>query len=140
MIRRKRRPPPKRKAFDIVPASAYRTLVPEHELQVSIIDTLNLQGRRDNAFWFSIPNAGKRSPVVRRRMLAEGLRAGVADIGIMLCCGRMIWIECKRPHTGKASPAQIVFENFCIHLDHPYYTVRTLAEAIAVLRKHGVIR
>ena len=107
----------------------------EHELQANLIEYLRLKGRKD-IYAFAIPNAGKRSPRMGRRLKKEGMRAGVADVCIMMLGGRVIWVELKT-EKGRASAAQKSFRAICAALDHPYLMPRTLEQAITVLKQLG---
>jgi hypothetical protein len=121
-----------------ITAKQYRALAPEHDLQVALIEHLRVNGTK-LAFWFAIPNAGRRSPAVSSRMKAEGLTAGVADLCIMLPGGRTLWMELKT-RNGRQSQAQKSFAVVCSVLDHAYLMPRSLDEAIAALRAYGVLK
>jgi hypothetical protein len=118
-------------------AATYRSgAVSEHTLQASVLR--HLEQRAGNCYWFAIPNAARRSPGLAARMRAEGLRAGVADLAIMLPGGRTGWLELKNSK-GRQSDAQAGFEAICGRLGHGYAVARTLDEAIAVLGTWGAL-
>jgi len=117
-------------------AAAYRRRMPEHDLQKQVLEIIALKGR---CYVFAIPNAAKRSPAMAARMKAEGLMAGIADLCVMLPGGRAGWLELKTA-AGRQSETQKDFEFICDAFDHPYALVRTLDEAIAVLKAWGALK
>ena len=110
----------------------------EHTLQVKLLALLDATAKPD-LFWFAIPNAGQRSLRMGARMKHEGLRAGVADLCIMLPEGRSAWLELKKPGNYQTIE-QKGFAARCARLEHPYAVVKTLEQAIDVLRTWGVLR
>jgi hypothetical protein len=118
-------------------AAAYRRSGSEHALQNQVLGILAIHGKR--CYPFAIPNAARRSPAMAARMKAEGLTAGVADLCIMLPGGKVGWLELKTA-TGRQSEMQKTFELVCKELRHPYALVRTLDEAIAVLKSWGALK
>jgi len=118
-------------------AAAYRRSASEHDLQVQVLKVISLQGRR--AYAFAIPNAGTRGPAMANYLKREGLTAGIADLCIMLPGGKVGWLELKTA-TGRQSAQQSAFELTCIGLDHPYALVRSLDEAIAILKQWGALK
>lgn len=121
-------------------AAIYRSIptVSEHRLQTLVLQHLALRAVPD-CFWFAIPNAGRRSFAVASRMKAEGLRAGVADLCVMLSGGRVLWLELKAGK-GRQSEAQKFFQDTCRQLNHVYVLARSLDEAIETLEAFGVLR
>ena len=73
------------------------------------------------------------------RMKAEGLRAGIADLCIMLPGGRTGWLELKNLKGGRAT-RRPGFAAICERLGHAYAVVRTLDEAIVVLKDMGRLK
>lgn len=119
-------------------ASEYVATVNEHALQKAVVQYLELRCKQD-VTWFAIPNAGKRGPKVARLMKEEGMRAGVADLCIMLPEGRVAWLELKTT-TGKQRAEQKAFELVCTALDHPYRLARNLEEVIGFLKEVGATK
>ena len=130
--------PSRRAKPTVLSRKAYRKLASEHSLQASLLEFLALNARQ-NVFWFAIPNAGKRSWHVARRMKVEGLTAGVADICIMLPGGSVLWLELKTAR-GRQGVAQRAFEAVCDRLGHPYLLIRDLPEAIDGLNRWCVLK
>ena len=122
----------------MISRAQYRKTANEHDLQVGVLEYLKLNAKPD-VYWFAIPNAGKRSWQGARRLKAEGLTAGVADLCIMLPGGRVGWLEMKSAK-GTRSDMQIFFEDVCEHLDHPYTVASTFEDAVAILRRWGALR
>ena len=113
-------------------------LVPdEHGLQVTLLNYL-LQAHQKDLYCFAIPNAGKRGFQTAARMRAEGLRAGVADLCVMMQKGRVCWLELKS-EKGRSSSAQNSFGEICKVLGHSYAVVHNFDEALDALRIFGAI-
>lgn len=110
----------------------------EHNLQVRVLDYLKLAAK-PNLYWFAVPNAGRRSLRMGGIMKAEGLRAGVADLCIMMPGGCVCWLELKKPGNYQTLE-QRGFEARCKSLEHPYAVAKTLDQAISILRAWGVTR
>jgi hypothetical protein len=110
----------------------------EHSLQVQVIDYLYMAGK-NGAFAIACANAGKRSMFTGRRMVAEGLTAGVADLCVLLPGGHVGWLEMKTA-TGRQSIEQKGFAAKCLRLNHPYAIARSLDEAVKILKLWGAVR
>jgi len=119
-------------------AVEYKFKVSEHSLQVSLIEFLE-RNKKPNISYHAIPNAGLRSRRMGARMSNEGLRAGVADLCIMLPAGKVAWLEMKSAK-GRQSIEQKGFGAICARIDHPYCVARTMEEAVAFLNKVGALK
>lgn len=76
----------------------------ESGLQQRIVNLwANIAKERHKDCLFAIPNGGMLTEAYRYRLVREGLRAGWPDMGLCLDGGRIVWFECKRPKTYKAS-------------------------------------
>jgi hypothetical protein len=53
---------------------------PEHELQAALVAWIRIQQEPEWDLLFSIPNGGKRNPIVAVKMAAEGSKPGVSDL------------------------------------------------------------
>jgi hypothetical protein len=73
------------------------------------------------------------------RLKQEGMRAGVADICIMLGGGRTVWLEMKTAK-GRQTADQAEFQKVCEALGHPYILAHSLDEAMQGLRTAGVLK
>lgn len=85
----------------------------EHEEQVALFRWWKLQYPKQERLLFAIPNGGAREAITGSRLKAEGARAGVPDMLLALPTGRHagLFLELKRRHGGKVSPAQIAMIN-----------------------------
>jgi hypothetical protein len=110
----------------------------EHADQSAVISHLMKHARPD-VYFFAIPNAGRRGFRTAAMMKAEGLRAGVADICIMLPGGETRWLELKRAK-GRQSDEQLGFAAICIRLGHSYSLARSYDEAVMFLDAWGVLK
>ena len=116
----------------------YHALADEHSIQTQILNYLFYKAA-PGVFAISIPNAGKRSYRVASRLRAEGMMAGVADLCVLLPSARVAWIETKTTK-GRQSFAQRGFEERCKRLGHTYTVVRSLDDAVFVLKHLGALR
>ncbi|MGL5718570.1 MAG: VRR-NUC domain-containing protein [Paraclostridium sp.] len=108
----------------------------ETEIQSSIIDYLELL-EKQGKLWFSrlnnIPpvNKGKDGSISFRK-LPKGVKKGIPDI-MVLMPNRCIALEVKTK-IGKQSEGQKEVEKHFIKQGHEYHVVRSLAEAIDILK------
>lgn len=102
----------------------------EHMIQVAITNYLGFM----NYPFFAIPNGGQRHPGVARKLKAEGVKAGVADLFIMIPNANRngLFVEVKTP-TGTQSESQKEFEAKCKTWNYAYVLVRSLDEMIQTL-------
>jgi hypothetical protein len=110
----------------------------EHQLQVSLCEYLRLAARPES-FWFAVGNGGRRPIGVARKLKAEGVKAGVADLAFMLPWGRMAFLELKIKG-GSLSPEQKQFRDICAALGHPWAVAKTLDEAIHFLQSVNALK
>jgi hypothetical protein len=103
-----------------------------------VLDLLAIKKSNPDIFAVAIPNAAARSPRLAARMRAEGLTAGVADLAILLPCGRIAWLELKRTK-GQQTIRQRGFEARCTRLGHPYAVASSLEQAETFLKQIGAI-
>ena len=103
----------------------------EHHLQVILCQYLDWNGYD----FFSIPNGGLRHPRVGNALKAEGLKAGAADLFIVLANNTHhgLFIEVKFAD-GKQQPNQKKFQSMVEHHGYCYKIVRSLDDLIDVLR------
>ena len=115
----------------------YRSAISEHDLQSELVEHLE---KVPNIYVFAIPNAGFRTLRMGARMKREGMRAGMADLGVMMPAGRIGWLELKKPKAGRQSIQQKAFQQRCLRLGHPYAIARSFDEAKAILRLWGALK
>ena len=85
----------------------------------------------------AIPNGGKRSVTAAQRAKAEGLTSGVADVFVPVARQGYhgLYLEFKTP-TGRLSPNQKQFQNFCNDGGYMYVIVRSVDDAIKVTSEY----
>ncbi len=99
----------------------------EHEIQKVIVNYLDLM----HAPYFAVPNGGQRHPGVARKLKAEGVKAGVADLFIMIPNANWngLFVEVKTA-TGTQSESQKGFEVKCKNWNYAYVLVRSIDDMI----------
>jgi hypothetical protein len=110
----------------------------EHAFQVQVVDYMT-KAVRPELHWFAIPNGGKRSLHVAVKLKREGVKRGVADIGVMLEDNRMAWLELKIKG-GALSPQQKGFRDVCKRLGHHWAMAKTLDDVVEYLTAIGAVR
>lgn len=96
---------------------------PEHDLQVWFCKLLE----QNNIFFFAVPNGNLRKKSVARMLKAEGVRAGTADI-VVVVKDAVIFVEMKAGKQGKQQPSQKEFEKKVKSLGHNYIVLRSWRE------------
>lgn len=86
---------------------------------------------------FAIPNGGRRDKITGAILKREGVKAGIADVGLIGQGGWVAFMEIKT-NKGRLSPAQIEFRDWCGSNGVPYAVVRGLDEAEETLRGWNV--
>ena len=100
----------------------------EAKLQSAIVKAYHAAG----VFCHSVPNEAAGSNAVRQgQFVSMGLKPGVADLVVWLPEG-IAYVEVKTP-TGKQSPAQERFQARCVSYGVPYYVVRSVSGAMALI-------
>jgi len=109
----------------------------EHPIQVAICQYLDLL----KIPYFAIPNGGKRSERSGKRLVNEGLKAGAADLFIMLPnkIFHGLFIEVKSA-TGRQQESQKDFEKLAFDSGYCYELVRSLDDLIKCLETYNKIR
>ena len=96
-----------------------------------------------NCSWFSYDASGeKRTAQTGSLLKAKGLRPGKADFEIITIKNNTShhhYLEFKTLK-GKQSPNQKIFEESCVASNQHYSIVRSVAEAISLLEKEGIIK
>ncbi|WP_240655162.1 VRR-NUC domain-containing protein [Rhodovarius crocodyli] len=100
------------------------------------------------AFLYAVPNGGRRDGLTGAILKAEGVRAGVADLVLMLPRGRSVYIEMKvgggqsisgvKVAKGYQSDTQQGFQATVEALGFRYVICRSEAEFEALLIEEGV--
>lgn len=112
----------------------------EHLIQSRLIDALQYMMRPEIVV-YSIPNQSNRHINNAVKMKAEGVKSGPTDLFFMFPAseGSIAWLEIKTP-TGRLSVSQLGFGAICKRLDHRWAVVRSVTEAIEVLRGWNALK
>ena len=83
---------------------------------------------------YATPNGGSRNPVEAKRLKAEGVLAGVADLTVLLPNGRIIYIEMK-VKGNRQTDNQKDFQQKAEALGYKYYVCYSFDEFKAIIEK-----
>lgn len=108
----------------------------ESNLQISCVNWFNYQ--YPSRVIFSIPNGGSRNAIEAKRLKAEGVMSGVADLFIMESNNSYhgLFIELKYGNTNNQSENQIEFEKLCIDRDYLYTVARSFEDFNNIVTKY----
>lgn len=87
--------------------------------------------------WFHVPNEGKCSRVFGALMRAIGRISGAPDY-IFASQKGCLFLEVKA-RSGKLSPSQKLFKQWCVACGVPYEIAYNYDEAIEVLKNHRIV-
>src|SRR5262245_49903478 len=104
---------------------------PEASLQCSVFEWLRIAGKPGLIF-FHCPNGLVSNGRAVRRMKADGLTSGVADVCLVRPGGAAAFLELKS-ESGRQTPEQVAFQQLCERNGTPYAIARTIDEAISAL-------
>lgn len=112
----------------------------EHQLQKSCIEWFrhfNKATRPVGRFLFAIPNGGRRDATTGAMLKAEGVRAGVADLFLMIPSQGYsgLWIEMKTK-SGRQSPEQKEFQRDAEDYFYAYRLCRSLDDFQKIINKY----
>jgi len=99
----------------------------ESELQKACVKWFDDNISPTQAFLFSVPNGGSRHKLEAINLKKEGLKAGVADLILLLAGGTIIFIELKHGKNAQ-SAKQKEFEGTAKGLGFNYYLIRTFKD------------
>jgi len=108
----------------------------ESQLQMSVVRFLEIALPEDARF-FHVPNGGRRDGRTGARLKREGVKAGVADIVILMAGGKCAMIELKTT-AGRLSAAQKDWQAWAGDYGLPYAVCRSVVEVADYLRGWGV--
>ncbi len=108
----------------------------ENALQIAVIDYLKLV--RPRAFYFHVPNGGRRGKREAAEFKRMGVQPGVADLLFLIPGGRVGAIEMKLPK-GRQSADQKAFAETCDELDVKYVVAHSIEEVAQTLRDWGCL-
>jgi len=103
---------------------------PEHEFQKVVVRYLNLK----KIPFFAVPNGGKRNPITAKKLKAEGVLAGVADLFIMIGNSKYhgLFLELKiKPNSQEVN--QKKFEDLAKNNHYCYKLAFNIDEVIEIL-------
>lgn len=109
-------------------------MLSEDEIQMQIVEWLTLMG----IVCFHIPNERSSSVANMMKLKRLGLLPGAADLEVWVPINgktKTVYMEVKR-HDGRQSVNQKTFQAKCENAGYPYHVVRSLDEAIEVVRMH----
>jgi len=103
-----------------------------------------LQAKNGNFVWFHVPNGGKRSIGVGKKLKAQGVKRGVPDNHVLLDNGKTLYIELKTTD-GSLSKEQKALRTRAIDLGHKIYVIKCAhpvdveQKTSAIMRENGVL-
>lgn len=109
---------------------------PEHDLQVRCVRWFRYRYPYLSPIFFAVPNGGHRTKATAAMMKAEGERAGVADLILLLPSlnGHSLNIEMKAGTS--QSPQQRIYELYCRSSDNSYIICHSLSEFQKAVEQH----
>jgi len=110
---------------------------PEAALQRTVVEHLRFTGV-PGMIYFSLPNEGKRSVVMGAELKRMGMRAGAADLCVIVS-GRAHFLELKSAK-GKQSLEQKAFEADAVEAGCNYVVANNIGDALGALQSWGAIR
>lgn len=109
----------------------YIFLPSEHEEQCALVSWFRMQYPRLSKSLFAIPNGGLRNLKIAKKLKAEGVMAGVADLFLMVAASGFhgLFIEMKIQNGGQQSPSQKDFEQAALAQGYLYILAHGCADA-----------
>ena len=90
--------------------------------------------------WFAVPNGELRTKRTGARLKAMGVRAGVADIAMVLPGGIAAFLELKAGKKGRQSAAQVSFQVQAKAAGALYAVAASPEQVMATLARWGAVR
>lgn len=118
-----------------VPVAA---LPKEREVQRAILAWLRLALPAETVIQHIANQSVARSDNYRARLKLDGQVAGWPDLAVCLPGGRVVWLEIKRPRTGRLSASQIAVHARLRAIDHAVCVATSVETAELALRALGV--
>ena len=109
----------------------------EDQIQKAILEHLAFRAVRD-AFWFHVPNGGRRSLIEARVFKGLGVKAGVPDL-ILIANGKPYGLEIKTAQ-GRLSPNQCATQALLAAAGAEVATAYGLDQALEQLNRWGLLR
>jgi hypothetical protein len=120
------------------PRSGKARNYPERAIQTAIVAAVRRLCKPQQGLCYAIPNGGKRDVISAARLKAEGVLAGMPDLGFALPGGVTAYLEIKSAK-GRQSVQQEFIEKQLTHLGHRYAVAHSIDEAWGVLAAWGVL-
>lgn len=110
----------------------------EHQEQVALINWWRLAYPKWQNLLFAIPNGGLRNIVTAKKLAAEGVVSGVADLFLAVPTHSFhgAFIEMKRKKGGRQSPTQRIFEQDITAIGYVYILGQGWENAADAIRKY----
>ena len=113
----------------------------EHELQKACVNYFRYQYPKEMIF--AIPNGGVRNKITARKLKAEGVLAGVADIMIPIpkysrdnrLDSAGLFLEMKVGYN-KQTPSQKAFDKYVTRKGYHYRVIYTIEQFIAIVEAY----
>lgn len=109
----------------------------ESQIQKDCVRWFRLQYPAIEALFFAVPNGGARNAWTAKIMKDEGVRAGVADLVLLLPRSGFAYlcIEMKKPG-GRQSESQIEFQKMAEKARGRYVICHSLDEFVKAVREY----
>lgn len=120
-------------------ATKAKRTYPERAIQCAIVKALKAHCGPQRAFWYAIPNGGKRDVITAARLKAEGVIPGAPDLGFVLPPrGTAAFLEIKADK-GRQSVSQEFVEKQISKLGGRYAVAHSVDEAWGILAAWGCL-
>jgi VRR-NUC domain len=114
----------------------------EHQLQISLVERLHWQCRRDDVTYWHTPNGEQRDKRVAAKLKAMGVLPGVSDLTFLIGNGQhkpdLLFLELKA-RGGSLSDEQKIFQDRVEAIGSNFAVADTIEAAVAVLVKFGIL-
>jgi hypothetical protein len=119
-------------------ASKAKRTYPERAIQCAIVKALKAHCGPQRAYFYAIPNGGKRDVITAARLKAEGVAPGAPDLGFVLPGGVAAFLEIKADK-GRQSISQEFVEKQITKLGGRYAVAHSVDEAWGILAAWGCL-
>lgn len=111
---------------------------PEHDMQVSCVKWFRSQYKPLSQLLFAVPNGSLRNKVIARKLKAEGVISGVADLMLAVPGENShgLFIEMKNGKANNQSSAQKEWEKQITAQGYKYALCRSLEDFIELINKY----
>lgn len=120
--------------FNVKPA---HILMSEASIQRAVCQNLRYRGA-EKMTWYAVPNGGSRNPIEAKKMVEQGLRAGVPDL-MFIIKGECFGLELKMIN-GRLSGEQLRMHVEMMNAGVTVYTAYSLDDALEWLETIGALK